>query len=112
MILKIIVSIFVVFAVSRAVLRYKEKSISLFTLLFWTIVWGVVVFFAWLPRLSDTIAHLLGLSRGVEALLSIAVVMLFYVVFRLYVKLEFVEHELSSLVRSIAIKNVKDNVSK
>lgn len=104
MVLKIIVSFFVLFALSRVYLRYRDKSVGLFALIFWTILWGLVLFFAWLPRSSDTIARILGLSRGVEALLSISVVVLFYAIFRLYVKLEFIEHEITSLVRNLALK--------
>ena len=107
MVIKILVTLFVAFAISRAFLRYRDKSFGVFALIFWSVVWGIVLFFVWLPRSSDTIARILGVGRGVEALLSVAVVGLFYAVFRLYVKLEFVEHELSSLVRSFAIRQIK-----
>ncbi len=104
MVIKILITIFVAFAVSRVYLRYRDKSFGLFALVFWSLIWGVVLFFAWLPRSSDTIARILGVGRGVEALLAIAVVGLFYAVFRLYVKLEWVEHEITTFVRKIALQ--------
>lgn len=104
MVIKILITIFVAFAVSRVYLRYRDKSFGIFALVFWSLIWGVVLFFAWLPRSSDAIARILGVGRGVEALLAIAVVGLFYAVFRLYVKLEWIEHEITTFVRKIALQ--------
>ena len=108
MIIKILVTLFVAFAVSRAILRYRDKSFGMFALVFWSVIWGIVLFFVWLPRSSDTIARILGIGRGVEALLAIAVVFLLYAVFRLYVKMEFMEHEITSLVRALSLKHGKE----
>ncbi len=103
MLIKILVTLFVAFALSRAVLRYRDKSFGVFALIFWILMWAIMAFFVWKPASSDMIAKILGVGRGVEALLSIAVVILFYAVFRLYVKLEWVEHEITSLVRRLAL---------
>lgn len=102
MVIKIVISLFVAFALSRAIIRYREKSFGMFALIFWTLIWCVIAFFVWKPASSDAIARILGVGRGVEALLAVAVVILFYGVFRLYVKLEFIEHELTVLVRRLA----------
>lgn len=59
----------------------------------------------WWPKISDIIAHKIGVGRGVDALVYVSIVGLFYGMFRLYVKMEFLEHELTSLVRSLALKN-------
>lgn len=104
MVIKILITLFVAFAVSRVVLRYRDKSFGAFALVFWSLIWGVILFFAWMPRSSDTIANILGVGRGVEALLAVAVVGLLYAVFRLYVKLEWVEHEITILTRRLALK--------
>jgi small membrane protein len=109
MVIKILITIFVAFAISRAFLRYRDKSFGMFALFFWSIVWGIIVFFVWLPRASDIIARVIGVGRGVEALLLISVVALFYGLFRTYVKLEFIEHEITTLVRNIALKERKDS---
>lgn len=103
MVIKILITLFVAFAASRVVLRYRDKSFGVFALVFWSLIWGIILFFAWAPRTSDTIAKILGVGRGVEALLAVAVVGLLYAVFRLYVKLEWVEHEITSLVRRLAL---------
>lgn len=107
MVVKIIVTLFVVFALSRVVLRYRERTFGLFALVVWSLLWLFVLFFVWYPQASSVIAESIGVGRGVDALIYISIVALFYGLFRLYVKLEFVEHEITSLVRKIAIKEAK-----
>lgn len=105
MVIKILISLFVAFALSRVILRYREKSFGAFALVFWTLIWVIMAFFVWKPASSDTIANILGVGRGVEALLAMAVVILFYAIFRLYVKLEWLEHEITVLVQKLALKD-------
>ena len=68
---------------------------------------GGYCFFVWLPKASDVIAEAIGVGRGVDALVYVSVVALFYASFRLYVKLEHVEHEITVLIRNFALKSKK-----
>ena len=103
MFIKILVSAFVLFAVSRVWLRRGEGAIGILATFFWTTLWLGIGFFVWWPAVSDFVARKFGIGRGVDALVYISVVTLFYGLFRLYVKLEFVEHEVTSLVRKLAL---------
>ena len=104
MTIKIIITIFVLFAISRAYLRYRDGSINFLGFISWVIVWVAVTFFAWWPKFSDLIAHSIGVGRGVDALVYISIVALFYGMFRIYIKIQFIEHEITSLVRNLALK--------
>lgn len=108
MLVKILITLFVAFALSRVILRYREKTFGLFALAIWSLLWVMVLFFVWYPQASSTLANSIGVGRGVDALIYISIVALFYGVFRLYVKLEFVEREITSLVRKLSIKDVED----
>lgn len=101
--IKIIVTLFVIFALTRVYLRYKDGSISNGALFIWGLLWLGIEVFIWWPKVSDTVAHSVGLGRGADALVYFSIVALFYGVFRLYVKMEFIEHEITSLVRQLAI---------
>lgn len=105
MIIKIVISLFVLFAASRVYLRYRDGSIKFIVFVLWIVLWGGVAFFVWWPKFSDIIATRVGVGRGVDVLVYISIVALFYAVFRLYIKLEFIEHEITSLVRNIALKD-------
>lgn len=103
MYIKILVSAFVLFAISRVWLRYRDGAIGVFGMGLWSLLWLAIGGFVWWPSVSIFFAHKLGIARGVDALVYFSIVAIFYGVFRLYVKMEFLEHELTSLVRSLAL---------
>jgi len=108
MIIKILVTLFVLFALSRLYLRYRDGFLGTLALTLWTLLWLTVEFFVWWPGFSVFIAKSIGVGRGVDALVYISIVALFYGMFRIYVKLEFIEHEITSLIRNISLKNRKE----
>jgi len=102
--IKIIVSTFVVFAVSRVWLRYRDGAIGIIGMFLWIVLWLSVGVFTWWPKVSDFFAQKIGIGRGADALVYFSIVGLFYGMFRLYVKMEFIEHEITELVRTMALK--------
>ncbi len=104
MIVPILVTVFVAFAVSRVFLRFRAGDMSLGEFLFWLGIWGSIEAVVWIPKFLDEIAHQIGISRGIDAVVYGSVVLLFYLMYRVYVKAEFVEHEITSLVRKLALK--------
>lgn len=110
--LKIFIIIFIVFAISRAYLRFKGKTLSLSNLIFWIIIWLATIIFVFYPEASDMIAKLLGLERGTDTVFFIAIIAMFYLIFRLYVKLDSIDKDLTKLVTEISKKNLKDEIKK
>jgi hypothetical protein len=104
MLIKLLVTIFILFAASRVWLRWRDGSVSIFSAAAWSMLWLGVVLFSWFPKLSDSVAHVLGIGRGVDAFVYIGVLFLLYGFFRLYIKVEFIEHEMTGLTRAITLK--------
>lgn len=107
MIIQILVSIFALFAASRAYLRFKDGALHIIGFILWILLWTGITFFVWWPKASDVIALNIGIGRGVDALVYISIVALFYGMFRIYVKLEFIEKEITSLVRDISLQEIE-----
>lgn len=103
--LQIVGIAFALFALSRAFLRYKDKSLRQNELFFWTIVWVGVICVAVFPSIFVTLSRVLGIGRGVDILLYGGMILLFYLLFRVYVKVEAQQKDMTTLVREIAIKN-------
>ncbi|MCX6707510.1 MAG: DUF2304 family protein [Candidatus Woesearchaeota archaeon] len=106
-ILQIIVTLFIVFALSRAIFRFRDKQINLLELVFWCLLWiaaGVVLF---IPQATNPIARLLNVGRGIDVPVYLSIVLLFYLVFRLYVKLDSINQNITKIVREVAIKKKK-----
>lgn len=71
----------------------------------WGIVWIIISGVVWLPNLTNTLAHLVGVGRGADAMIYASIITLFYAVFRLYVKSEYLSHEITHLVRALSMKD-------
>lgn len=106
-IIQIVVLVFAVFAWSRALLRFKDNKITWREFAFWTIVWAAAVFGAFIPSLLAQLAGIIGIKRPVDTAVYIGIIVLFYLVFRVYVKLEHSQEEITRLVRELALQRVK-----
>ena len=106
-ILQISALVFGVFALSRAFLRAKDRKLTLVELLLWIGIWSGLLFVVFFPKVVVFIADFIGVGRGVDFIIYTSLGLLFYLVFRLYVKIEEQEIELTKLVREIALMNKK-----
>ena len=93
--------VFIAFVVNRV--RYNKSTIP--TLILSIIMWVVIIFFAFAPRMSDPLAGYFGLSRGLDLLLIVGLFICLYGLFRLYVQVESLNNKLTDLVRELAIAN-------
>jgi len=106
---QILMTIFVIFALSRVVLRFKEGKISIIAMVSWVLLWSTVEIVIWIPDASSQIARMLGIGRGADLIIYGSLVIVFYLVFRIYVKLEDIERQITSLTRKIALKNKRQS---
>lgn len=104
MIFKILILIFIAFAASRAFLRFKDKSLNILNLIFWIILWCVILIIVFKPQISDEFSYFLGIQHGTDAAFFFANLILFYLVFRLYVKIENVDRDITRLATNISKK--------
>ncbi len=102
--IRIILLLFAIFAWTRVVLRFRDKVVNFKELAFWTLVWFGMVIVIFLPYKTTYLAKALGMERGIDAMFLLGIVALFYAVYRLYIKLNETEREMTKLVRQIALK--------
>jgi len=105
--LQIVAILFALFALSRALLLFKENKISFKELLFWTIIWVGVIIVSLSKRIMGMFAEFTGLQRPIDALLIISVILLFYLIYRIYAKFDKVERDVTLVVRQVAHKKKK-----
>ncbi len=105
--IQVIAIVFAVFAWSRAILRFKDGSMRFGELALWSLIWIAVIVVAIVPGLASSIANVLGIQRGIDVAVYSAIILLLYLIFRLYVRIDNLEHETTKLVRELAIKRVK-----
>ncbi len=98
--------IFILFAASRAILRFKGGSIHFGALLFWILIWTTATIVVFSPEKTTELAEILGIGRGVDVVVYVSIALLFYLVFRLHVYLEDLRTQISLLIREVSIKEV------
>lgn len=101
--IKILLTIFAIFAWSRAFIKFRYKYMNRKELVFWTIIWVTAIVVVFIPGKTTTLARLLGMDRGFDAFVFIGIVVLFYIVYRLYVKANENDQIITNLVRQIAL---------
>ncbi|MBI5065272.1 DUF2304 family protein [Candidatus Woesearchaeota archaeon] len=102
--ISVIIIIFALFAWSRALLRFKDKKIKGSEFSFWTLIWLSVLVLSLNPELAGLISFKLGIERPVDLVVYSSVLLLFYLNFRIYVKQEKTEQEITELVRELALR--------
>lgn len=103
--IKIFIIVIALFAISRAFLRFKDRKVSSFGLLFWTVLWVLAVIFAFAPQGVSYLADLIGIKRGTDFVVYLSIILLFYMFFRVYVRFETLEQHITKLTRELALKN-------
>ncbi len=104
---QIIVTAFALFALSRVILRAKDNVISKKEALVWSGIWVLVIALAYFSNSLSFLEELGGARRPLDVLLTLGLIFLFYLNFRLYVKLDQVRSEITQIVREKALGKKK-----
>ena len=73
-------------------------------LFFWFIIWILVLVALYIPeRFIQDVSQAFGIQRGMDFLIYISIIFLFYMVFRIYAKMDRIEQNLTQIVRNDAI---------
>lgn len=109
---QIILIFFLIFALSRVFLRFKGGDVTLFGFLFWIFVFGAAILIVMFPVFSSAIARFMGIGRGVDAIIYTSIVLLFYLVFRIYIYIQDLRQEITDLVQKLALGESEKNDEK
>jgi len=103
MIYQLIAIILGILAIILSILRFRDGKMSLGMMAVWIIIWVVVIFIAIDPNSTNFLAIYTGIGRGLDFVLIIGLLLSFYLIFKMYNKIETVEEELTELVRELAL---------
>ncbi len=108
MIIKAIIILFILFVLWRTFLRFQKGDITSREFFIWLVFWFMVAAATMAPKRTDIIAQLLGVERGADLLVYISIIVLFFTVFKIIVKLEKIDRDITKIVR----KNALDKADK
>ncbi len=110
MLQQIIALIIISFFLARLFWQKYKKQIKGGEFLFWLIFWiAAALAIIFIKQIDKLVAELGFSGTGIEVLFYIAVVILFYLVFRIRIKIAKMEKNITRVVRKTAIDNKKNN---
>jgi len=105
--LQIVVTIFALFALSRAILRFKDSKITRGELFFWSIIWAAVIALVFMKQHLGFLSTFFDIERPVDVIVYASIILIFYLIFRMLVKIERIEQEITAIVRKQALEKGK-----
>lgn len=95
--LKIIILLIALLSASKAYKMFRNRSIGIFSVIFLVVFWVIITILVFNLDISNKIATLLGMGRGADSMFFISIVLIFILIFKLYLKIDKVDKDLSKL---------------
>ncbi|MEN6294041.1 MAG: DUF2304 family protein [Methanobacterium sp.] len=101
-----------IIAIIIAILRLKNGKMSLGMASLWILIWLIVIWVSIFPNSTNIFASLTGIGRGLDLVLIVALIMGYYLIFKMYGMIENMDKEITLLVREIALQrgNLKEKI--
>lgn len=101
--IQLLLLIAVVAALVGTLRRGRAGAISRVTTALWSALWIGAAALVLRPDLTSRLAAAIGVGRGVDAVVYAAIVALFYLLFRVYLRLDKIERDVTAVVRRDAL---------
>ncbi|OGY51237.1 MAG: hypothetical protein A3J59_02670 [Candidatus Buchananbacteria bacterium RIFCSPHIGHO2_02_FULL_56_16] len=107
MIIQIFILAFILFVISRIIARFRLGDVTSRELTVWLIFWFLVGAATLAPQKTDVVARWVGVERGADLLVYLSIMALFFIVFKIVVRLEKIDKDLTIIVRHAALNGGK-----
>lgn len=87
--------------------QWQRRQIPIHWMVFWLAIWVGAATIIWQPEITSYIANRVGVRRGADLAIYSSVVLLFYIIFRLLLRIERLERLMTTLVSEIALQTEK-----
>ncbi len=105
--IQILLVLFFIFALVKVFIRYKKGELKIGIFLGWVLFWAMAGVVAVVPNSTAYFAELVGVGRGADLVVYLSLVLIFFMLFRLYIKIENQEKNITKIVRQDTLSNKK-----
>ena len=112
MVIQYVLLTFFAIALGLTLRRARQGAMSRVAAFLWSALWIGAAFVVLRPSLATSFAGFLGVGRGVDAVLYVAIIALFYLVFRIFLRLDKIERDITLLVRRQSLEKRGSTVEK
>ena len=103
--IQIIILIIIALIIIKTWQKYRQQSITIREFFLWVGFWLMVSLVIVFNEATNFIAHLLGIGRGVDLIFVVSTIVIVYVIFKILLRLEKIEKNITKIVRQIALGN-------
>lgn len=107
MLFQILIFVFSLVAISSIFVHRVKKNLSVQGIAFWVLFWFGVDLVILYPNSTTIVANMLGIGRGTDLVVYISILAIFYLLFRLQIKIEGINRDITKIVRNDAIDSYK-----
>ena len=106
MVIQIIATIIILIIFSQLIRKILKDKASLTKIIFWVLFWGISLVIIWLPKETiDNIGSVFGVGRGIDVLVYLSIILLFYNNLRLNERIDDMNKKVTKIVREEAKKS-------
>lgn len=110
--IQVLLTIFLLFALSRVYLRAKGGELHFGEFLFWGGIFAFALIGVIEPQFTNYAAKILGIGRGADVVLYAAIALVFYLIFRTNIYIENLKNEITLLSRKMALYDHDKEISR
>lgn len=101
---QIILLVLSILGIVFGIYQYRNNSFNSAVLCLWVFAGVAIIVVALFPGITTPIARLFGFGRGLDIIYVLSILFLFYIVFKLYNKMEEQKKRINELVSQLALK--------
>jgi small membrane protein len=102
---QLLLILFSLYAIWGVLRRKKDGTLSLRGTGFWVVFWLTVIVSVIWPNSTQALADRIGIGRGSDLVIYISIVLLFFLIFKLHIKLESINRDVTKVVRKKALES-------
>lgn len=103
MLFQILIFVVSLVAIFSIFVRRQKDNFGIRGTAFWVLFWMGVDIVVLFPNSTTVVANTLGIGRGTDLVVYVAIITLFFILFRLHIKLEGINRDITKIVRQNAI---------
>ena len=105
MIIQIILIAIIVIMLIRLIFKMKSREINAGYFTIWLFIWLLAIALIGFPAIASYLADRVGVGRGVDLIIYVSIIVIFYLQFKLLMRIEKMEKDITKLTRHLAINN-------
>lgn len=88
----------------RVTVKWRQGFLAFRDMIFWVGFWLVVGAIVIVPETTSFMARMVGVGRGSDLVVYLSIVLIFYIIFQITVRIERIDRNITKIVRQVALK--------